>query len=327
LRSRGASANPVAAARRLALGPGDLSIWPVIALFWAGDALLARATGITIDRLDLFALPALILLPNVAFYVWRGTRRPFDLTHCVARFYTLALAATLLTYLVAAATPIELADPWLARADAALGFSWPDWWAVVTAHPSIETVFAFAYDSMQWQILLCVLWSALFGPVRRAHETVWALALSITFTVAFSAILPATGAWAYFGYAAASPSQNLLQFLALRDGGLRLLAPGDLGGIVTFPSYHAVWALLVPWLLRGTSLFVPALLLNATMMVATISEGGHYLVDLLGGGAVAAATIAALLGVPILTRPAPGEEVPEGGPSPSYGRPATGKLQ
>jgi hypothetical protein len=303
VRSGGPGATAVTAHCGLTLGYGDLLIWVVIALVWLSDVVLAWAVDFSFRRLDIFALPFVILLPSVLFYAWRGAVRPFDLTHCLARYYALGIGATILSYL-AALTPMPLADPLLARVDAALGFDWVAWNSVVTASPWLHATFAFAYESMQVQIILCLLGFPLLGQRRRADEMVWAFALSIVPTLALSAILPAETAWGYFGYAASEPPKTLLQFLALRAGGLRALAPPDLGGIVAFPSYHAVWAILTPWLLRGTMIFLPALLLNAAMLAASISEGGHYLVDIVGGATVAGATIAAIRLVPILTRPA-----------------------
>jgi hypothetical protein len=285
------------------LGVGDRLIWVIIALYWLSNFALAWASNFTIHRLDIFALPLAILLPNVLFYAWRRVVRPFELTYCLMRYYALGAAALTLSYL-AVLTPMPLADPLLARADAALGFDWREWYDVVTDHPWLHAAFDFAYSSMQAQIFLCLLGFPLLGQRRRADEMAWACALSVTPTLALSALLPAESAWAYLGYATNESPSTLLQFLALRGGGMREVAPPDLGGIVTFPSYHAAWAILLPWLLRGTWLFLPALLLNATMLAASVSEGGHYLVDIIGGVLVAGAAVAIIHSVPILTRPA-----------------------
>jgi hypothetical protein len=293
-----------AAPARLSLSRGDRLAWAVIAAFWLVDLLLAPRVGIAIVRPDLYVLPVCILLPSAAFYLWRGESRPFHLTHCLARFYALAVGAAVLSY-IAARTPMPLADALFARADRALGFDWPAWYAVVRSHPRLETAFAVAYASMSPQTVAAVIGFALLGQRRRGDEAIWALALSIIPTLAISAVLPAEGAWAHFGFAAGDPPVSLEQFLALRADRLHMLNPADLGGIITFPSYHAVWAILVPWLLRGTPFFVPALLLDATMMAAAVSEGGHYLVDLFGGTAVAALAILIIRRCPVLTRSDP----------------------
>jgi membrane-associated phospholipid phosphatase len=44
-----------------------------------------------------------------------------------------------------------------------------------------------------------------------------------------------------------------------------------------------IMACMVVWFTRGTVLFLPAVTLNAFMVPATLSHGGHHLVDLLAG--------------------------------------------
>jgi membrane-associated phospholipid phosphatase len=64
-------------------------------------------------------------------------------------------------------------------------------------------------------------------------------------------------------------------------------------GIVTMPSGHAAGAFLCAWAAWDMKLLrIPLLLLNVLMAVAAISHGGHYLVDILAGGMVAALSIA-----------------------------------
>ena len=47
-----------------------------------------------------------------------------------------------------------------------------------------------------------------------------------------------------------------------------------------------IMALMVVWFTRGTLAFLPAALVNTAMIPATLSHGGHHLVDLFGGLAV-----------------------------------------
>ena len=88
-------------------------------------------------------MPLAILLPSVAFYAWRGAARPFDLTYCLARYFALAIGAVVLSYF-AAMTPLPLADPLLARADATLGFDWRAWYETVTSHRGLRAGLGYA---------------------------------------------------------------------------------------------------------------------------------------------------------------------------------------
>jgi membrane-associated phospholipid phosphatase len=67
----------------------------------------------------------------------------------------------------------------------------------------------------------------------------------------------------------------------------------DIRGLATFPSFHIVLAILTAWALypvRVVGAF--ALALNGIVVVATLGSGGHYLVDVLGGGAIAIVLLA-----------------------------------
>jgi membrane-associated phospholipid phosphatase len=86
----------------------------------------------------------------------------------------------------------------------------------------------------------------------------------------------------------AVPREFEVQALALRDGSMRMIELGEAQGLVTFPSFHTVVAVL---LLLGFR-HVPylrwvGLVLNVLMLVSIPIEGSHYLVDLIAGIGVA----------------------------------------
>jgi membrane-associated phospholipid phosphatase len=94
------------------------------------------------------------------------------------------------------------------------------------------------------------------------------------------ALFPAIGPWYGSGIlpnAFQSQCQNSL--LALRSGG----APAVIG-IVCFPSFHVIWAVLCVYAFWGFRwLRFPALILGSIIVVSTISTGWHYFVDVLAG--------------------------------------------
>ena len=64
-------------------------------------------------------------------------------------------------------------------------------------------------------------------------------------------------------------------------------------GIVTMPSYHTVMAVLFTYAFRGTGLIGYGIAtLNLVMLLSIPPIGGHYLVDMLAGGALALGAIA-----------------------------------
>ena len=64
-------------------------------------------------------------------------------------------------------------------------------------------------------------------------------------------------------------------------------------GIVTMPSYHTVMAVLLTYAFRRTGLVGYGIAtLNLVMLLSIPPIGGHYLVDVLAGGALALGAIA-----------------------------------
>jgi membrane-associated phospholipid phosphatase len=62
--------------------------------------------------------------------------------------------------------------------------------------------------------------------------------------------------------------------------------------LVTFPSGHTILAIILTYALRGSCYtLIPASLINGTMLMSTIPEGGHYLFDLIVSGVIAALAI------------------------------------
>ena len=77
-------------------------------------------------------------------------------------------------------------------------------------------------------------------------------------------------------------------------GNDELLRLSDLGGVVAFPSFHTVLALLITQALGDTRWRVPAIAWTAGIILSAIPMGGHYVVDLAAGFVIwlAAASIA-----------------------------------
>jgi membrane-associated phospholipid phosphatase len=79
----------------------------------------------------------------------------------------------------------------------------------------------------------------------------------------------------------------------IRGGSFRVLDLTQLGGVVTFPSFHAAAAVIYVWALWPIR-FVRwvGLLSNSAMLVATPIGGGHFLADVIAGAAVVILSIA-----------------------------------
>jgi membrane-associated phospholipid phosphatase len=106
-----------------------------------------------------------------------------------------------------------------------------------------------------------------------------------------SAIFVFTPALAHNAHAGTSWLKTLM---TIRNGGWNSLDFSHVEGIITFSSFHTTLAILLVCAVRhhrwALAILVP---LNVLLIVATLSVGGHYLVDLPAGAVVAFISIVA----------------------------------
>jgi membrane-associated phospholipid phosphatase len=257
---------------------------------WAGFSVLAR--GILLSTL-------LLLAANLLLYRrMRGGERAYELAFGVAVFTALGSGFTLLSYL-ALTLRAPLADAWLARIDAVLAFDWLAWHRFVRGHPLLNSLLLFAYRSLGPQMALTLFVLPLSGMAARNRAFLGTTGIALLLTVAVSALLPAESAWVWHQSPEPIAPGPWNDFVAMRDGSLRVLDLQGLRGLVTFPSFHVVMAVLLAWAARGTRLAFLSVVLNGLMIASTPTEGGHYLVDVLAG---VAAAVAAIVAVQAVTR-------------------------
>jgi membrane-associated phospholipid phosphatase len=181
-----------------------------------------------------------------------------------------------------------LQDQFLARADRALGLEWLDFAHWVDRHAVIQTIVHFAYDTIRDQIALPLIVLGFTNRLSEVRAYLLAFAIAFVLTIVISALMPAAGPIAFVDRASfdilrftgATPLDHLMR---LREAG-PLIMNDPAGGIATFPSFHATVAILTPLTLRGyPRIFAVLLILDAAMLVGTVTEGAHYFVDILAG--------------------------------------------
>lgn len=196
---------------------------------------------------------------------------------------------------ILAATNRPLVDAMLHRWDLAIGFDWRTAMAMLQPHGGAIAALHWIYATLPYQMFLLVPLAAFFGQERRIWVFVAAWGLCLFATMALFPFFPAVGPIVHFDhYLAGIPPKNehMDVFTGARDGSLSLLGAGTVRGMVTFPSFHAAGAVLLGWLaLRLPWARLVAVPLNAAMVVSAIPIGGHYLVDILAGVALAVAAI------------------------------------
>jgi membrane-associated phospholipid phosphatase len=140
-------------------------------------------------------------------------------------------------------------------------------------------------------LLVSYLLPALTGKVRAAQQFITSNLIAFAIGLPLFAFFPAVGPW--YGYhLPASSVQAVCQHSLLL-----LRTPGpykfQLFGVVCFPSFHTIWALLganALWCFKP--LRIPAALFAGLILLSTMTTGWHYFVDVFAGMVVAAAAIA-----------------------------------
>lgn len=286
-------------ARRVTVAFTLLTTAAVFALVPFSKVRLAFAD---LDRLALL----LAVFAALAAYCWkRGMPRLAAPLEAAALGIFLAVPILVSTYL-AASLAAPMADTPLAHADAALGFDWRAFIGYVDASPALAGTLRLAYASFAYQLLALPVLLGLAGQPARGYAMILAFAALCYASSIVSVWFPALGTYAVHGITQADLRhidvtygfQFLDDFRAVRTRPSFVVALGSAEGIVTFPSVHAACAVLYSWAAWSVRpLRYPVAAWNGLMAVSAVSHGSHYVVDILAGGVVAAASILLVAGV------------------------------
>ncbi len=239
---------------------------------------------------------------RIAAFIVRTAKGVLGMANAALLFVPLGFCSTIFMYL-ASATDRPLVDANLAAADAALGFNWLWFLDLTNGVPMLGTILAFAYHALGPQMPALFLVHSMSLRADRLLEFVALLAVSSALTGTLMAFFPAAGAYAYFqpppeiheAYTAQAGMWHYSELLTLRAGRSFSLFITDAQGLVTFPSFHTALGILIVYSLRNLRYLVfPIGFLNGLMIIATLPEGGHHLIDVVAGAAIALAAIAAM---------------------------------
>lgn len=187
--------------------------------------------------------------------------------------------------------PNPLIDPVLIELDAAVGYDWSSLVAWLAGYPGLALVLGYIYASSLVQILLTIILLAALSREIALHRFLFVGILTLILAVAIWWLVPSVGPSAFQSIPEADRLATGLYYnpaygAYLRDlveVGPRVISPEVVTGVVAFPSYHMIMALMVVWFTRGTFAFLPALGTNIAMVPATLTHGGHHLIDLIAG--------------------------------------------
>lgn len=245
-----------------------------------------------------------LLLISAALYVlvaFCTARKMMRLAMVIDAHIVVSLTAFLSPFLIClvAMSGAPLRDAALINLDAWLGFSWLEAARWFQSQPTLSRALSFAYLGILFQTSLLTLTLALYRP-EHARPLTSSLAVSLALTTIIFPFAPAIGGYAHYGL----ESKDFPEVLAstgwtyppvlvnAREGLIRVLDSTVLEGLIAFPSFHAVTAVIyayywwqIPYLRYA------GLVVNGLMLVSTIPIGSHYLMDVVGGVVVAVTSI------------------------------------
>ncbi len=215
-------------------------------------------------------------------------------------FHLLLLLPVAASAYIAMQLPFGLADDQLAAMDAALGFDWPKTIAFIDSRPWLAGLLNCAYTAFTPQLILSPLLLALGKNPAKAYKMLICYGAIVLLASVVASTVPAVGTFAMAGLQPKNiNNQYALDFVAplraLKTGDIFVFRPFELSGIISFPSVHAAVAVLCAWAWWHNRLLrYPVLAINVLMAISAVPNGGHYLVDVIAGIAVAVWVILAV---------------------------------
>ena len=193
--------------------------------------------------------------------------------------------------------PVDLL---LAEVDGALGFHWSSYARMMAEFPSLSSLLFFVYTTSYWQMVALIFLLGLFGKTTSIKQFMLANIIGGLLTTLIWFFLPSSTPAAFQPLPDGIDKQLDLflngeygrWLVRIGQDGLSYLSPEVMGGIVGFPSFHTVMAIIIVRYSREVPYAViPFGILNALMFPAILLHGAHNLVDVFGGIAVVWAAI------------------------------------
>jgi membrane-associated phospholipid phosphatase len=281
-------------------GRPSRTLWTLILGISALSLTIWAATGVGLKALDVLGLlgvVALLLGISAVYTRLRPDPRLARLARAMAELFLLIFMIGSLSY-SGTTLAMPLRDDWFQAMDEALGFDWRYWLSVLDAHPEVHNVLVVAYHSMLPQTVVVAVALAAVQAYDHLDRYLLSYGLAAVATVAIAAAVPALSPLVHLGIQAADHPHIVLavplefqeQANALREGRLKLIDLSGAQGLVTFPSFHTVSAVILILAFAAVPyLRWVALALNVLMLVAIPIEGSHYIVDVLAGAVLALA--------------------------------------
>lgn len=236
-----------------------------------------------------FWIQPLLLLAIIAAYChWRRLTSLRE--GCFLIMWASVLFAILMFPSYAAAKlrlPFE--DQLLAAIDQVLGVNAGAIVAWIRLHSSMNRLLMISYGLVSPLTFAAVLVPAVTNRLSAVRQFLLSVTIAAILAVLIFAFLPAIGPWAAYHF---QPYDNQLwtaqELQRMRAPGPTIADPFNSGGLITFPSFHVVLAILATrglWSFHWLRPIVATICL--LIAVSTVTTGWHYASDTIAGAATA----------------------------------------
>ena len=221
-----------------------------------------------------------------SLYVRKQSPRSSTFLWGLGLYFWTYLTVTTLTQGVQG-TPFRPIDPYLVKADFWFHVNTPVLMAWTHTHAFIYKVFYQVYYSLIYELIIIPVIFICFNG-RRAL-TIFFIAVLTTFII---------GAMIYYFFPTMAPSgvfhshyfskQQSATSLAFFNVHHRITVTETDGGLIAFPSFHVIWAIILTYCCKSKKyFFYPLVIYNLILITATVFLGWHYLMDVFGAGIIA----------------------------------------
>lgn len=276
--------------------------WIMLAVVIGADAVLCLALGLSVR---FSSLATAMLVGTAAFAVawFYAVRRPDPslavMSASVGFLVVFTPFGAILSYATTAFN-LPLLDHWYALADEWMGLDWLAIMRWIAEVPHLPGTLRFFYSTSLPHVAIAIVALGMSGQSERLKTFIFLFAATGAVTCVLSGLLPAAGAFPYHAPSAELRAAfgeqvgvwHVAHFNGLRDGTFTMIDLMSVQGLVTFPSYHTALAVVCAWATWSVRLVAwPSALLGTLIIVATPHIGGHFVVDIVAGAAIAFAAI------------------------------------
>lgn len=227
------------------------------------------------------------------YFRWAKHPRLAEGTALIGWSVALGLLTPFAVYM-AARSPLPLQDRALAHLDQAVGVDVATIVKFISQHRWMEAGSRWTYTALVPLIIAASVLPTLAGKFRAVKDYLIGVSVAVLLGSAAFALVPAVGPWSVYQLHPTAQQAWCGKMVDLLRQGHPYAITGTDAGIVSFPSFHVVLAILSAVCL-GTAwkqARIPATVLAVLICASTITTGWHYATDVLGGLAVSGVSIA-----------------------------------